>query len=954
MIVAQLVLLLVQGSAGPPWIDALISEYRGNPLAAIESAEEAGRVGATECRIVRDWLAQDGVATGAATDLSRLVTPIDQLGESGDEVRRLWRQLDAIDAPDRGVRRFELYLRACHLRRLERLAPYSQQIERVVYTIHFDMGGSHYAYTEAQSDAQNERNWIAGSSLNVLEMDEGYGERRVLLEDPGGVIRDPDVSWDGQRILFAWKKHLDEDDYHLYEMDVPTGEVRQLTHGLGVADYEGVYLPSGDIAFSSTRCIQTVDCWWTEVSNLYLLDPVTGAIRRAAHDQVHTNYPTVTTDGRVIYTRWDYSDRGQIFPQGLFEMRPDGTGQMALYGNNSYFPTTIIHARSIPGTGKYVATFTGHHTRQNGWLGILDPRLGREENSGAQLIAPVRHTPADRIDAYGQTGDQFQYPYPLSEDAFLAAIRPEGWWLFGVYWVNLDGERELLAWDESYTHSCNQPIPLQPRPRPPVMAPVAEGGGDAVVYMQDVYHGPGLAGLPRGTADALRVVALEFRAAGIGQNMNHGPAGGAMISTPISKEGAWDVKRVLGTVPIEPDGSACFRVPADTALYFQVVDDRGHAVQTMRSWTSLRPGETFSCVGCHEDPNSAAPNRGVTMAVAKGPVDLQPFEPTPTEDPDLAAIDGFDFRREIQPILDANCVRCHYVPPVSGQSADAAETILPTRQAGWRYSLTEPEAGWEKPELDDSAWAEGAAGFGMEGTPNAPIATPWTSERIWLRRSFELDAVPDNPALLAHHDDDMAVWINGVHAATTGGYRQGYGLIAFSPEAAATLRPGTNTLAVHAWQTVGGQFVDVGLVDLAPPEDAEPGAIPVFSLRADERYDEPSRKGWSDAYNALASRGITDWINAQSVPSMLPPYHAGAVTSPLMRLLEEGHHGVRLSDDEVRRIALWIDLLVPYYGDYEAGLSATDRARYRHFMNKRHRVAEADAHDAANFAEPMP
>ncbi|MBM3475822.1 MAG: hypothetical protein FJX75_21350, partial [Armatimonadetes bacterium] len=244
-------------------------------------------------------------------------------------------------------------------RRRDLLAPHAAQLYRIVFTRHYDLGGSHYAYTEGQSDAQNERHFVPGSSLCLLEMDGLYGAVRTLLDDPGGAIRDPDVSYDGSRILFAHKKSLNEDDYHLYEMTVADGSVRQLTFGLGFADYEGAYLPSGDLVFSSTRCVQTVDCWWTEVSNLYTCDGDGRYLRRLGFDQVHTNFPTVTPDGRVIYTRWEYNDRGQIFPQGLFIMNPDGTGQTALYGNNSWFPTALLHARAIPGTGKYVAIFSG-------------------------------------------------------------------------------------------------------------------------------------------------------------------------------------------------------------------------------------------------------------------------------------------------------------------------------------------------------------------------------------------------------------------------------------------------------------------------------------------------------------------------------------------------------------------------------------------------------------------
>ena len=185
-----------------------------------------------------------------------------------------------------------------------------------MFTKHYNMGGSHYAYTEGQSDAQAERHFVPGTALCLLEMDGTTPRIRTLLEDDGGVIRDPDVSYDGRRVLFAWKKSDREDDYHLYELELATGQIRQLTSGLGFADYEGAYLPDGDILFNSTRCVQTVDCFTTEVSNLYTCDKDGRLMRRLGFDQVHSNFPTVTEDGRILYTRWEYNDRGPDLSAG--------------------------------------------------------------------------------------------------------------------------------------------------------------------------------------------------------------------------------------------------------------------------------------------------------------------------------------------------------------------------------------------------------------------------------------------------------------------------------------------------------------------------------------------------------------------------------------------------------------------------------------------------------------
>ncbi len=540
-----------------------------------------------------DWALQDGGAEFArwlygadAASLERglVKRALTDMGEAGRPLRQEWERLAAPGVPADDRRPLDLYVRACEQRRRQRLQTVLAKAPRIVFTKHRTIRPSFFAYTEGQSDAQAERHFLPGSELCVLEMGGLYGKVRALVSDPTGAIRDPAVSWDGQRVLFAWKKSLDEDDYHLYELNLASNAVRQITSGLGFADYEAAYLPNDDIVFASTRCVQTVDCWWTEASNLYTCNRDGRYLRRLGFDQVHTVYPQVLEDGRVIYTRWDYNDRGQVFTQPLFQMNPDGTGQTEFYGNNSWFPTTIAHARGIPGTQKVLAILCGHHTPQAGKLAVIDPARGRQENAGVQLVAPVRDTPAEHTDAYGQRGELWQYPYPLNEEECLVTYAPLGWDQpdrrrgdadFGIYWMDMAGRRELLAWDPRLP--CSQSVPLAARSRPFTRANRVDWNqSTGTFYVQDVYAGAALAGVPRGTIRKLRVVALEFRAAGIGQNGSQGPAGGALASTPISiGNGAWDVKVVLGEAKVYEDGSALFTVPARRPVYFQALDERG-------------------------------------------------------------------------------------------------------------------------------------------------------------------------------------------------------------------------------------------------------------------------------------------------------------------------------------------------------------------------------------------
>jgi len=807
------------------------------PAAAAGPAD--GSPAVTQDDLFADWCRQDMApaervcfADKAGCDIERrmLARVLDELGGDGREMAAETGKLVQAKVPGADNRWKLLYLKACQARRAKRLAPLLAKYPKIVYTKHYDLGGSHYAYTEGQSDAQAERHFMAGTALCVLEADAGLGKARSLIEDAAGVIRDPDVSYDGKRILFAWKKSDRQDDYHLYEMDAATGKTRQLTTGLGFADYEGAYLPDGNMIFNSTRCVQTVDCFWTEVSNLYTCDKDGRYMRRLGFDQVHSNYPTVTCDGRIIYTRWDYNDRGQIFPQALFQMNPDGTGQTEAYGNNSWFPTTIMHARAIPGTQKILAVLSGHHSHQRGKLALIDPSVGTQEATGVTLIAPVRRAEAVKVDAYGQEGEQFQYPYPLDEMHFLVTYTPHSGGNrlygkpFGIYFMDLAGRRELLAADAKI--SCQQPVPLARRSAPPARPSTVDYGKDTgVFYVRDVYVGPGLKGIERGTVKRLRVVTMEFRAAGIGSNRSDGPAGRALASTPVSiSNGAWDVKTVLGSVAVHEDGSAMFVVPARTPVYFQLLDANDSVVQSMRSWSTLQPGEMFSCVGCHEGKNDASPADGyVCQAVRQGAVEIEPF---------YGPARGFSFPKEIQPILDKHCIGCHN---------DRSALMKP---------VPEPK--------------------NKKGGAKAPVAA--------------------------------------------------------KPAAA------------------------------MPPRPLAPGEKRAFSLLGEPNLDAGAKRYWSDSYLALTQGGkpnaIVQWLNVQSIPPMLPPYFAGSARSGLISMLAAGHYGVKLSRQEMDKLRCWIDLLVPYCGDYTEANAWTDaeKKKYEHYLDKRRRM---EAVERKNIEEMM-
>lgn len=665
--------------------------------------------------------------------------------------------------------KMELYTELCTIRREERLLRFLQNSPQVLFTKFEVLRPSFFAYTEGQSDARTERNFFPGSELSLLRMDGIWGAEQTLLKDSLGVFRDPDIHFDGRDAVFAWKKSMLEDDFHLYEMNLASRKVKQLTKGLGYADIEPVYLPDDNIMFNSTRCGTAVDCWTTEVSNLYVCDRKGRYMRRVGFDQVHTPHPAVLDDGRVVYTRWDYNDRGQIWTQPLFQMNPDGTGQAEYYGLNSWFPTTAHMVRQIPGTRKIMAVLTGHHSPQHGKLAVIDPEAGRDENQGVMMVAPYERAEAVKVDSYGQYGDQFQYPCPLTETEFLISYSPLGYYArqpidFAIYWMDLDGNRELLAADPDL--SCNTPELVAPRERPFVRASNVDYKSDkGTYYIQDIYQGPGLEGIERGEVKQLRIVEIVFRTAGIGRVSSSGKGGGAgNFCPPATGNGAWDLKKIHGTVDINPDGSAMFEVPARTPLYFQALDEKGMVIQTMRSWSTLQPGEMQSCVGCHEHKNNV-PAYGHPVSIA---MDMPVQKIIPPEE----GVRNFSFITDLQPLLDRECISCH---------------------DGVRHSMS---LKGDLKVFDDAS-----------------------------KRKFS-DA-----------------YINLTHS---------------------TVR-----------NSNGNQFV-----------------------RGDENHPD------------------VNWISSTSEPTLLKPYFAGAATSNLISMLENGHGGARLSAAEIARVATWIDMCVPFIGDY--------------------------------------
>ena len=417
-------------------------------------------------------------------------------------------------------------------------------------------------------------------------------------------------------------------------------------------NYDACYLPDGNVLFGSTSTYIGVPCVFgsSHVANLHVSDQHSGQIRRLTFDQEHNWNPTVLPDGRVMYLRWEYTDLAHPNSRILFAMNPDGTRQMSYYGTNSYFPNSFFYARSIPdGSSRVVGIATGHHgTQRSGRMLIVDPALGREEASGVVQEIPgrgrtVEATVRDRL--VDGVWPQFIHPFPLGDAAmpssggkyFLvsAKLSPSSPW--AIYLVDVFDNITLIKQLPGF--ALFEPVPIQPNPAPPTLVDrVDSTSSESTVYLVDVYRGGGLAGVPRGEVKQLRVISYYFGSRNVG---------GLLGS--IGMDGPWDIKQVLGTVPVHEDGSALFKIPANTPVAVQPLDAEGKALQQMRSWFVGMPGEVVSCVGCHERQNDATINRG-TMALSR---------PAATVTPWYGPRRGFSFAREVQPVLDHYCVGCH-------------------------------------------------------------------------------------------------------------------------------------------------------------------------------------------------------------------------------------------------------------------------------------------------------
>ena len=484
---------------------------------------------------------------------------------------------------------------------------------------------------------------IYNNEIGVFEPSSGT---YTTLYRPDGnfFVGQINLHWNADRLLFT---QSDGTNWKIYEINIDGTGLRQVSMAPDDVDcFEPCYLPDGRIVFSSSAPYQCIPCWHgTEkkfVANLYIMNADGSEMRRLCFDQDHDMHPSVRHNGQLIYNRWDYTGINRLFLRPLMSMNPDGTGQRAVYGSNSWIPNGLYYPKELPGQyGRFLCVLAGYHgSWRSGTLAVIDLNQGTQEEQGIvrQINGTGKPLPLTIMDNLTQNNwPEFMTPTPVTDQVFLSsAWTMEAEQKIGIYLADMNDNVTLLHEEEGVAFL--EPVPLMKRTMPPVIPDrIDRNNTQATVFIQDVHAGPGLKDVPRGTVKNLRIIGYDFGYVGL--------AG----ADKIGLSGPWEAMRILGTTKVEEDGSAIFKIPANTPLAFQPLDERGRAVQLMRSWVTAMPGETMSCVGCHES-SQTIPIPKPAMASLKAPGQLDPW---------YGPARGFDFAREVQPVLNRYCVSCH-------------------------------------------------------------------------------------------------------------------------------------------------------------------------------------------------------------------------------------------------------------------------------------------------------
>lgn len=557
-------------------------------------------------------------------------------------------------------------------------------VKDIVFVKRFTYNANHY-YTEFINSS-----WMPGGGLFVYNT-ETKKERELTPSLKGGVYGRIDLSFDAKNVLFAYKKsHME--GYRIYEVGIDGSDLRQLTlpeynedelsakysvspYHHATDDLDPCYLPDGGIAFVSTRCQYGVLCDEPDDFTVTLLHRMDGDgknMKQLSYGALSENTPSVLPDGRILYTRWEYVDKGAVSVKCLWAMRPDGTASEEVYGNDISLPPTMIFGRAIPnasdryvfcgtphfpqnGVGTVIVADVSKNIRTREPMTYITPDVDIRDEGGFHFKNPNSGEWDRDNDGHGPL---YRDPYPINENLFIVSHKPAGteWYDplgYALYYLNKNGETELIYRDS--TISSFAALPVVPRKTPPVLKSnvntAMAAKGLATLVITDVYKG--MENVERGEAKYIRVMQQVPRPwsvrrlwKGDGYDQQH---------VVITKDTHLGLKVMLGIVDIEDDGSAHFTVPADQSIFLQVLDSNYMALQTERTFVNYGQGETRSCVGCHENSNASAvaKSNATPKALKRAAVSPRP------QLGEKEAKRTMYYARDVQPVWDKHCISCH-------------------------------------------------------------------------------------------------------------------------------------------------------------------------------------------------------------------------------------------------------------------------------------------------------
>lgn len=493
-----------------------------------------------------------------------------------------------------------------------------------------------------------------------------------------GAFVSPDLSYDGKTIVFAWTENNEHKwiwsrrtVWHIFKVNVDGSNLMQLTDG-PYDDFDPCWLPDGRIVFISERRGGHIRCF---ASYLKVRNYTMFSMKDDGSDIVPISYfetsewnPSVNNDGRIVYMRWDYTDRENCLGTRFWVCGPDGTDPRSPHGNYplpyhtfpDHTPYRILPGgretdsrvgaplvemgiRAVPDSPLYICTGAPHHGEIFGSLCMLDLR-GEDDRQMSQVKRITPDEPFPESESHGRRHYKYGTPWPLSEDVYLCNV-----------WENLVlldryGNKELLC--ELRALPCVQderlriidPIPVRPRRRPPVVPPKTYQGErakpdapKATLAVMNVYDSD----LPFPKDAKIRWLRIVQNCLKSNHTMGEPMIGYEREATP---------RIPLGIVPVEEDGSAHFEAPVAKELIFQALDENYMAVQSMRAVAYVHPGERLVCQGCHE-PTHKSPNPD------RRPLAMR--RPPSRIEPEIGPVEPMSYYRQIKPIVEGKCVSCH-------------------------------------------------------------------------------------------------------------------------------------------------------------------------------------------------------------------------------------------------------------------------------------------------------